>query len=182
MERRYRLPASFGMLVSVTAPLLSDRLPVTTWRRQGTVFKMNRIVIIIIAVVVIAGCGGAVWYFFLQADAPSVEAQEEESKLEEAEFVDIENLAISVIKEGRVHRYITISVSLEMNDKNAKELGDLAFPRLKDEIFRDLHSYFSMQQPGQTGINVAQVKARLMAAERAIGKGKATPDNHSGRL
>ena len=134
---------------------------------------MNRIVIIIIAVVVIAGCGGAVWYFFRQADAPSVEAQEEERTLEEAEFVDIENLAIFVIKEGRVHRYITISVSLEMKDKDAKALGDLAFPRLKDEIFRDLHSYFSMQQPGQTGINVAQVKARLMwAAERAIGKGK----------
>ena len=133
---------------------------------------MNRIVIIIIAVVVIAGCGGAVWYFFLQADAPSVDSQEERT-LEEAEFVDIENLAISVIKEGRVDRYITISVSLEMNDKDAKELGDLAFPRLKDEIFRDLHSYFSMQKPGQTGINVAQVKARLMwAAERAIGRGK----------
>ena len=133
---------------------------------------MNRIVIIIIAVVVIAGCGGAVWYFFREADASSVEAQEERT-LEEAEFIDIENLAIPVIKEGRVNRYITISVSLEMKDMDAKELGDLAFPRLKDEIFRDLYSYFSMQQPGQTGINVAQVKARLMwAAERAIGRGK----------
>ena len=30
-----------------------------------------------------------------------------------------------------------------------------------------------MQQAGQTGINIAQVKSRLMwAAERAIGKGK----------
>ena len=134
---------------------------------------MNRIIIIIIAVVVIVACGGAVWYFFVQADAPSVEAKEEEDNLEQAEFVDIENLAISVIKGGRVIRYITISLSLEMKDKEAKKLGDLALPRLKDEIFRDLHSYFSMQKPEQTGINVAQVKARLMwAAERAIGRDK----------
>lgn len=134
---------------------------------------MNRIVIIIVALIVIAGSGGAVWYFFRQADAPVVEGQEEEESLEEAEFVDIENLSISVIREGRVDRYITISVSLEMKDKDAKALGDEAFPRLKDAIFRDLHSYFSMQQAGQSGINVSQVKSRLMwAAERAIGKNK----------
>lgn len=134
---------------------------------------MNRIVIIVVALLVIAGSGGAVWYFFRQADAPDLpEAQKEES-LEEAEFVDIENLSIPVIREGRVDRYITISVSLEMRDKDAKELGDEAFPRLKDAVFRDLYSYFSMQQSGQSGINVAQVKSRLMwAAERAIGKGQ----------
>ena len=52
-------------------------------------------------------------------------------------------------------------------------LGDEALPRLKDAIFRDLHSYFSMQRSEDTGINVDQVKSRLMwAAERAIGKGK----------
>tara|TARA_E500000331_G_scaffold333088_1_gene356968 strand:+ start:105 stop:560 length:456 start_codon:yes stop_codon:yes gene_type:complete len=134
---------------------------------------MNRIVIIIVALIVIAGGGGAVWYFFRQADAPVLEGAVEEKSLEEAEFVDIENLSISVIREGRVDRYITISVSLEMHNKDAKAHGDEAFPRLKDAVFRDLHSYFSMQQAGQTGINVAQVKSRLMwAAERAIGKGK----------
>jgi flagellar basal body-associated protein FliL len=134
---------------------------------------MNRIVIIVVALIVIAGSGGAVWYFFRQADAPMVAGAIEEKSLEEPEFVDIENLSISVIREGRVDRYITISVSLEMFDKDAKEHGDEAFPRLKDAVFRDLHSYFSMQQAGQTGINVAQVKSRLMwAAERAIGRGK----------
>ena len=68
---------------------------------------MNRIVIIIIAIFVIAGAGGAIWYFFMQADAP-VEDQTGESKssLEESEFVDIENLSIPVIREGRVDRYI----------------------------------------------------------------------------
>lgn len=134
---------------------------------------MNRIVIIIIAVVVIAGAGGAVWYFFLQADAP-IEDQtgENNSLLKEFEFVDIENLSIPVIREGRVDRYIMINVSLEMRDQASKALGDEAFPRLKDAVFRELYSYFSMQKSGTSGINIAQVKARLLwAAERAIGKG-----------
>ncbi len=134
---------------------------------------MNRIVIIIIAIFVIAGAGGAIWYFFMQADAP-VEDQtgENKSSLEESEFVDIENLSIPVIREGRVDRYILISVSLEMRDQDSKALGDEAFPRLKDAVFSQLYSYFSVQQSSQSGINVAQVKARLLwAAERAIGKG-----------
>ena len=134
---------------------------------------MNRIVIIIIAIFVIAGAGGAIWYFFMQADAP-VEDQtgENKSSLEESEFVDIENLSIPVIREGRVDRYILISVSLEMRDQDSKALGDEAFPRLKDAVFSQLYSYFSVQQSGQSGINVAQVKERLLwAAERAIGKG-----------
>ena len=134
---------------------------------------MNRIVIIIIAIFVIAGAGGAIWYFFMQADAP-IEDQtgENKSSLEESEFVDIENLSIPVIREGRVDRYILISVSLEMRDQDSKALGDEAFPRLKDAVFSQLYSYFSVQQSGQSGINVAQVKARLLwAAERAIGKG-----------
>ncbi len=134
---------------------------------------MNRIVIIVVALVVIAGSGGAVWDFFCPADAPMVAGAGGGRALGETEFVDIENLSISVIREGRVDRYITISVSLEMFDKDAKEHGDEAFPRLKDAVFRDLHSYFSMQQAGQSGINVEQVKSRLMwAAEREIGKGK----------
>ena len=134
---------------------------------------MNRIVIIIIAIFVIAGAGGAIWYFFMQADAP-IEDQtgENKSPLEESEFVDIENLSIPVIREGRVDRYILISVSLEMRDQDSKALGDEAFPRLKDAVFSQLYSYFSVQQSGQSGINVAQVKERLLwAAERAIGKG-----------
>ena len=134
---------------------------------------MNRIVIIIIAIFVIAGAGGAIWYFFMQADAP-IEDQtgENKSSLEESEFVDIENLSIPVIREGRVDRYILISVSLEMRDQDSKALGDEAFPRLKDAVFSQLYSYFSVQQSGQSGINVAQVKERLLwAAERAIGKG-----------
>ena len=134
---------------------------------------MNRIVIIVVALIVIACSGGVVWYFFRDADAPVVEGAVPEKGLEESEFVNIENLSISVIREGRVDRYITINVSLEMYDKEAKAHGDEAFPRLKDAVFRDLHSYFSMQKAGQSGINVAQVKSRLMwAAERAIGKGK----------
>ena len=134
---------------------------------------MNRIVIIIIAIFVIVGAGGAVWYFFMQADAP-IEDQtgENESSLEVSEFIDIENLSIPVIREGRVDRYIMISVSLEMRDQDSKALGDEAFPRLKDAAFSQLYSYFSMQKSGESGINVGQVKARLLwAAERAIGKG-----------
>lgn len=134
---------------------------------------MNRIVIIIIAIFVIVGAGGAVWYFFMQADAP-IEDQtgENKSALEVSEFIDIENLSIPVIREGRVDRYIMISVSLEMRDQDSKALGDEAFPRLKDAVFSQLYSYFSMQQSSESGINVGQVKARLLwAAERAIGKG-----------
>lgn len=137
---------------------------------------MNRtIVIILIALLVIAGSGGAVWYFFLQAEAPIVAGQKKEQKASLAvpEFVDIENLSIPVIREGRVEKYITISVSLEMRDKKSKALADEAFPRLKDAIFRDLYSYFSMQQSGNAGLNVSQVKSRLLwAAERALGAGR----------
>ena len=134
---------------------------------------MNRIIIIVVASIVIVGSGGAVWYFFSNADVPAVEGEVEAKSPEGADFVEIKNLSISVIRDGQVDHYITISLSLEMHDKDAKTHGDESFPRLKDAIFRDLHSYFSMQKAGQLRINVAQVKSRLMwAAERAIGKGK----------
>lgn len=134
---------------------------------------MNRMIIIIVALVLIAGSVGAIWYFFLRGNSSEVAAETEEEKMMEPEFVDLEKLSISVIREGRVDRYITINVSLEMQNSEAKMLGDEALPRLKDAIFRDLHSYFSMQRSEDTGINVDQVKSRLMwAAERAIGKGK----------
>lgn len=132
------------------------------------------VIIILVALLVIAGSGGAVWYFFLQAKAPIVDPHKKEQKasLEVPEFVDLENLSIPVIREGNVEKYITISVSLEMRDKNAKALADEAFPRLKDAIFRDLYSYFSMQQSTNGGLNVSQVKSRVLwAAERSMGKG-----------
>ena len=47
--------------------------------------------------------------------------KKKKASLEELEFVDIENLSIPVIREGRVDRYITISVSLRVGPD--QELG-----------------------------------------------------------
>jgi flagellar FliL protein len=136
---------------------------------------MKKIIIIIVALVLIVGCGGAVWFFMQGADVPFGDETEKEDKaasLDESEFVDIENLSVPVIREGRVDKYITISLSLEMRSVDARERAEEAMPRLKDAIFRDLYSYFSMQKSDQQGLNVNQVKARLLwATERAIGEG-----------
>src|SRR3546814_4464776 len=58
------------------------------------------------------------------------------------------------------------------SDLKAKALSEEAMPRLRDAFLQDLYGYFANQAPGQEGINVTVVKARLKnASDKAAGPG-----------
>lgn len=106
---------------------------------------------------------------------PAVCAVEETKTLveDDPEFVPIPSLAVPVIREGRVEKYIFLTVTLEMIDSDAKDLAEIYVPRIKDAFFRSLFEYFGSLRPGTTEVNIRSVKARLMhAGKRAIGENK----------
>lgn len=107
--------------------------------------------------------------------APAVCAVEETKTLAEdnPEFLQIPSLAVPVIREGRVEKYIFLTVTLEMIDSDAKDVAELYVPRIKDAFFSSLFNYFGSLRPGTPGVNIRSVKARLMhAGKRAIGENK----------
>ena len=106
---------------------------------------------------------------------PAVCAVEETKTLveDDPEFVPIPSLAVPIIREGRVEKYIFLTVTLEMIDSDAKDVAELYVPRIKDAFFRSLFDYFGSLRPGTPGVNIRLVKARLMhAGKRAIGENK----------
>ncbi len=106
---------------------------------------------------------------------PRVYAVEKTQNLVEdnPEFVPIPSLAVPIIREGRVEKYVFLTVTLEMIDSDAKDVAELYVPRIKDAFFRSLFDYFGSLRPGTLGVNIRSVKARLMnAGKRAIGENK----------
>ena len=106
---------------------------------------------------------------------PPVCAVEETKNLveDDPEFVPIPSLSVPIIREGRVEKYVFLTVTLEMIDSDAKDVAELYVPRIKDAFFRSLFAYFGSLRPGTPGMNIRSVKARLMhAGKRAIGDNK----------
>ena len=69
-------------------------------------------------------------------------------------------------------QYVVLVVNLEVaNDKNAETVQS-EMPRLRDAFVLELNALAAMRSPDQLLINVARVKARLLAgATRVTGPG-----------
>jgi flagellar protein FliL len=145
---------------------------------------MKKIIIIIVVILLLAG-GGAAAFFFLQQEEISTAtgeageagqdqtgAQLEAKKTDDPNYLDMENLAIPIIRNRRIEKHVILKVSLEMMDEDALEDAKPYMPRLKDAFIKALYDYYSYQSPGAK-INTEAIKNRLkVAGDRVVGRGK----------
>jgi flagellar protein FliL len=133
---------------------------------------MKLIIIIAVVVVLLLGGGGAAYFFRGElfggkhaAEKPPI------AKSANAIFVDLESLAVAVIRNQRIEKQVVLQVSLEVPDEPARVKVSQALPRIKDAFIRDLYDYFALQAPGHEGINVEAIKKRLKrTADAVMGK------------
>ncbi len=136
---------------------------------------MKRLIGILAAVVVMAVSGGAIWFFFLQAETPF--GEEEEAKQAEAEaqveLIEFETISVPIIQNRQIKKQVMIQFTLEMVNAKAKENAERRMPRLQNALFLTVWGYFSNQRTGQVTINLGQVKSRLQrASDKVLGPGQ----------
>lgn len=145
---------------------------------------MKKIIIIVVVILLLAG-GGAAAFFFLQQEETDTAAGEagepgqeqaaaevEPEKTEDPNYLDMENLAIPIIRNRRIEKHVILKVSLEMVDEDTLDDAKPYMPRLKDAFIKDLYDYYSYQSPGQK-INTEAIKSRLkVAGDKVVGRGK----------
>ena len=136
---------------------------------------MKRIIGILAAVLVIAVSGGAVWFFFIQAETPI--GTEEEAKQAEAEaqveLIEFETISVPIIQNRQIKKFVMVQFSLEMVNAEAKENAERRMPKLQDALFRTVYGYFSNQPAGKIAINLGQVRSRMQrASDKILGPGQ----------
>ena len=133
---------------------------------------MKRLIGILAAVMVIAVSGGAVWFFFLQAETPVGEGEEAKQAAAEAqvELLEFETIVVPIIHDRQIKKFVMVQFSLEMVNAEAKENAERRMPRLQDALFRTVYGYFSNQPAGRPAINIGQVKSRMQrASDKVLG-------------
>ncbi len=131
---------------------------------------MKKVLVIVILLAVLGGGGFFAWTKFMGGDAP-VDGSLQASGSDPV-YVEMDPLTAPFIRDGKFAQYVVLVVNLEVaNEKNA-EIVQNEMPRLRDAFVRELHALAAMRPADQRLINVARVKARLLAgANRVAGPG-----------
>lgn len=140
---------------------------------------MKKIIILVVLVVLLAGGGYFAWTTFSSkggkeeaATAPAHSPEGTDGKLL---FVDLEAITAPFIRDGRFAQYVVLTITLEVADADAKDAVRQNIPRIRDVFVTELHALAAIRSPQQKLINLARVKARMMAgAERVLGEGVVT--------
>ncbi len=134
---------------------------------------MKLIIIIGVVLILLLGGGGAAYFFRAELFGGKHEPEKAPiAKSANTLFVDLESLAISVIRNGRIGKQVILQVSLEVPDEATRLKVTHALPVIKDAFIRDLYDYFAIQPPGSAGINAEAIKKRLKrTADSVMGKG-----------
>jgi hypothetical protein len=134
---------------------------------------MKLIIIIGIVVILLLGGGGAAYFFRAELFGGKHEAEKAPiAQSANAIFVDLESMAVAVIRNQRIEKQVILQVSLEVPDEATRLKVSHALPVIKDAFIRDLYDYFAIQPPGRSGVNVEAIKKRLKrTADIVMGKG-----------
>lgn len=145
---------------------------------------MKKVITIVVVILLLAGGGAAAYFFLLQEETSTASgeagelgeaaagAQLEAKKTDDPNYLDMENLAIPIIRNRRIEKHVILKVSLEMMDEDTMEDAKPYMPRLKDAFIKDLYDYYSYQSPGAK-INTEAIKGRLKeAGDKVVGNGK----------
>ncbi len=133
---------------------------------------MKKILVIVIALAVLGGGGFFAWTKFMGGgETKPVDGSLQASRSNPV-YVEMKPLTAPFIRDGKFAQYVVLVVNLEVaNDKNAETVQS-EMPRLRDAFVLELNALAAMRSPDQLLINVARVKARLLAgATRVTGPG-----------
>ncbi|MFQ5783845.1 MAG: flagellar basal body-associated protein FliL [Alphaproteobacteria bacterium] len=128
---------------------------------------MKKLVIIIAALGLLGGGGFFAWTQFAGGDAAS-DHTEVRKRPDNPVYVEMEPLTVPFIKDGKFAQYVVLVVDLEVWSESDADIVRQRKPRLRDSFVTELHALAARRPPDQTLINLARVKARLLAGANEI--------------
>lgn len=134
---------------------------------------MKKVIILIALVAALAGGGYFAWTKVSGGEEEVATASEHsaEKSSDNLLYVNLDSITAPFIRDGRFAQYIVLTIALEVANADAKDAVRHNIPRLRDAFISELHTLAAIRSPQQKLINLARVKARLMAgAERVLGK------------
>lgn len=144
---------------------------------------MKKIIIMIAVVAVLGGGGYFAWTTFSaeegegegEDETATASAHSRERTDGNLLFVDLDAITAPFIRDGRFAQYVVLTITLEVVDEDARGTVLKNIPRIRDAFVSELHALAAIRSPQQRLINLARVKARMMAgAERVLGQGVVT--------
>jgi len=130
---------------------------------------MKKIIIIVVALLVLGGGGFGAWKFFMAGDKAETAAAPEQNAA--PVFMDLDPFVVSVIRDNRVVKYLSLTVKLEVAGPVAEAKVTKMMPYLRDAYMTRLHASLSRSDPA-LNYDVEKLKRQLMAeSERVLGPG-----------
>ncbi|MFN0042618.1 MAG: flagellar basal body-associated protein FliL [Alphaproteobacteria bacterium] len=88
-------------------------------------------------------------------------------------FVPLEPFVVPIIRNGQLQRHVTLSITIEAKDQDAKGKVEASMPRLRDAFARDLHAYLAVVPYDGSGALLQAMMQRLArVADGAVGAGR----------
>lgn len=104
---------------------------------------MKKIVLIVIPLLLLLGGGGAAYFFLVLKPAEETAEPEPPPPPTNPVLVEIDAMTIPVIRQGSVRKYVLVKVTLQVVDRDARQLALTVMPRVKDQMYSALHKYFA---------------------------------------
>lgn len=136
-----------------------------------------KLAIVALVVLLLLGGGGALVFFkrdelFPKSDATDEKTDTVASYLRAPVHFEVKALAVPVIRDNRIERYVLLQISLEMADEDALRETSRLSAKLHDAFINSLYDYYSYVTPATKAVNVPVLRKRLMReTERTLGKG-----------
>ena len=127
---------------------------------------------LLVLVVVLGGGGFFAWTKFAGTESSSGGTLSLSAAMAGVHFVEMKALTAPFIRDGVFAQYVVLVINLEVANESDVAIVHENKPRLRDAFVSELHALAAVRPPEQRLINLARVKARLLAgASRVLGPG-----------
>lgn len=127
---------------------------------------------LLVLVGALGGGGFYTWTRFFGEKTDSGGTLSLSAAMADSHFIEMDALTVPFIRDGVFAQYVVLVVNLEVASESDIEIVRAQKPRLRDAFVSELHALAAVRPPDQRLINLARVKARLLAgANRVLGPG-----------
>lgn len=134
---------------------------------------MKTAIILVVLLIVLGGGGYVGWQQMGGSSSESTKEEIDENFFfnDDPRFVELDLLTAPFVRGGKFVQYVVLVINLEASNDDAVEEIRAAMPRLRDAFVTELHTIATMRNPDQKMLNIARIKARLLAsANEVMGK------------
>ncbi len=137
---------------------------------------MKKLVVVLVLVLLLAGGGAGAAYFLgylpnplLMAHPPGPDGTGGGAG-EPIETVEMEVFNVTVIRDGSIGPFVTVAVTFECKDKNARINVYRQLPRIRDAFVQDFHAVLPLRPDGPAFLESPFMQRRLQRiAARIVG-------------